>query len=177
MSTPSSPATVTVNAPVIQTSCMQIIKKPKDQSPACINVCFEIGGAKRLVSAELYLNADCSGPGTKIAVFGPDVPNPLLRVSSLSCSPCGIDAGADGITPDCSGILFAPGVVPPFDLQFVGYRETCEFVLDSIQPTGTTFDLGADPQFWNGSYYMNVAVCPRGNVNCGGSCILGTACP
>jgi hypothetical protein len=128
------------------------------------------------VSAELSLNGDCSGPFTKIAVFGPDVPNTLLRVSSLQCSPCGIDAGTDGKTPDCSGINYVSGVVPPFDLDMGTYTETCEFVLDTIQPTGTTFDLGADPQFWNGSYYMNVAVCPRGYVNCSGTCRLGTTC-
>lgn len=175
----SGTKTITVDAPVIQTSCMQIIKKPKDQSPACINVCFEIGGSKRLVSADLSLNANCDPPFTKIAVFGPDVPNPKLRVSSLQCAPCGIeglDPNIDGKAPDCSGIDFATsGGVPPFDLNMGTYKETCEFVLDTIQPTGTTFDLGADPQFWNGAYYMNVAACPRGYVNCNGTC--KTACP
>ena len=153
----SAPATVTVNAPVIQTSCMQILKKPVGGNPTCLHVCFEIGGEKNLVSADLYTSGECGvGEGIPLAIFGPDVPNPAYRVSALHCGPCGI-AGPEQ-SPACNGIPYGTGsgqsTTPPFDINVGAYTVKCDNIVKQYEPSGVTVDLGADPYFWNGSRWV-----------------------
>ena len=174
----SANTTVTVNDPVIQTSCMQILKKPLGGGATCTNVCFEIGGERRLVSAEIFYNENCEPPGVSLAVFGPDVSNPVLRVPSLTCFPCDVDAG-ELRTPQCYGVLYqGTSLEPPFDINLGTHKVRCEFILKSYEPSGYTVDLGADPQFWNGARWINTPSCPTGYYDCKGTCKrTGTTCP
>lgn len=175
--TTSTTATVSVNDPVIQTSCMQILKKPLGAGPTCTNVCFEIGGERRLVSAEIFYNDNCSGTGTPLAVFGPDVSNPALRVPSLTCFPCDVAAG-ELRTPQCYGVPYqGTSMEPPFDIDLGTHKVRCEFIIKSYEPSGYTVDLGADPQFWNGARWINTPSCPTGYYDCKGTCKkTGTTC-
>lgn len=178
--TTSATATVSVNDPVIQTSCMQILKKPAGAGPTCTNVCFEVGGERRLVSAEIYYNDNCSGTGIPLAVFGPDVSDPAYKVPALQCSPC-VDF-VEGVqpefrTPYCSNIPFQTSLQPPFDLAMGTHKARCEFIIKSYEPSGYTVDLGADPQFWNGARWINTPSCPTGYYDCKGTCKrTGTTC-
>jgi hypothetical protein len=156
----SGAATITVNEPVLQTSCSQIIKKMPDDSYICINSCYELGGKQQLLYADLFGNKECSPPLIKhIAIFGEDVFDPALRVPAVLCTPCGITA-SDGTNEvksvDCSGNLLPP---PPwngfaFDIELGTHKVKCEKFLQGIEPRGYTIDLGADPCVWTGKRWL-----------------------
>jgi hypothetical protein len=174
-------AVVTVLPPVIQTSCTQIVKIPTDttQPESCLNVCFELGGEKRMVSADLYDNRFCQpnadGSNVKqLPIFGPKETDAKLRVKSLNCSPCGITSSAGLKSMECSGntdtTLFPFDILGLVNGEGTPYQVRCSEIFNIIEPVGFTIDLGNDPCYSTPTGSSCYA-CPAGWRDTGVKCV------